>query len=344
MSGPKSLPLGLRHVLIYACLGQSFPLPKDTSPHVALMQAANTARQRKAKGAIDAVIFVLSGTDDTRRQAAAIQDYGFPECIVVSSSRELGDCESDSDVEEWAEDTARLITQVLARQHPGAIAFFEGEYDATEFWWSGVEHEVASFDWPFSDDGFASQLPDAHSARAATWLGVIEHAMELAGIQETSREGVAQQRAAVIAATLSEWLHGYGAASGNSSNHFENDSPIRALAISDVFLGYEAARISGIDLDRFCDEEDADMDELRGAALASITRQLRMELRSALSRFFGGDGALFWALHSAIWPRFDQPMLEAFSALLNLHSTHDIGELEAPWSFVVDGWCDEATA
>jgi len=344
VNGSSSLPHGLRHVLVYARLGGVFPPPPNSQEEIALLRAANRALYRKAMGLTDAFLFVFVGSGDASKEAAAIEAYGFPAATVASIEGQAGDVNAEQDLVELQQDAARLIAGWLAKEHAGAIAFPPHEYDATKFWWTGVEQADPVFDWPFSAPDVAPILPDTHSAKAETWLAVLGHAMELDAIQATSRAGLGQQRAALLAATLCEWLHGFEAASGNGWNHFEPYAAIQGLGISEFALGFEASRISGSGLEEFSDEHDEDVDGLTAAALSLITGALRSELRNVLSDFFGGDAALFWAIYSAIWPRFDQPMVEALNSLVNLEGREEFADLEAPWSFVVDGWHESADA
>lgn len=77
---------------------------------------------------------------------------------------------------------------------------------------------------------------------------------------------------------------------------------------SDFYLGFELARLSRNDMETAYDENDTDVDNLQTAALKAVTAEKRGKMRAALSDFFGGDGGLYWALHSTIWPDFPSPL------------------------------------
>lgn len=329
---------GLRNVLIYVNLGGVFPPPANSAGDVALLRAANLAMRRKAQGVTDICLFLIAGATPTAVGDEGVNTYGFPVAEIVHVGDEKQE-ELTPDYDALQEEVGQVVASWLTNHHPGAIAYPRSGYDATNFWWVGVEHEDNVFEWPFSGSDFASELPDTHKEKAETWLTILAHALDLETTQASTAIELGQQRAAVAAATLCEWLHGFEAASGNGYNHFDPDSAINSLGLADLFLGFEASCLSGEDLDEFCDEHDVDIDGLGAAALSVITGELRGELRSALSSFFGSDSSLFWALHSAIWPQFCQPMGESINALLN---QGDIAELEAPWSFVTDGWCEAA--
>lgn len=343
MSNHTLLLHGLRHVLVYASLDGAFP-PQENSPDdVALLRAANLAMSRKSHGVTDTLLFVIVGSS-WADAANAVSAYGFSEVKIVSIACELEQEVIHSDYDDLQKEVGKQVANWLAKQHPGAIAFFEGGYDVTKFWWTGIEHDDNVFNWPFAAANLASELPDTHIKKAETWLTLLGHATDLHATQASMCDALGQQRAAVLAATLCEWLHGFEAVSGNSYNHFDQRSTIQSFGISDYFLGFEASRISRDELDAFCDEHAEDVDSLGAASLALITRNFRYELRNALSSFFGGDAPLFWALYSAIWPRFDQPMLESLNELLGSWHPEDLAELEAPWLFVTEGWSETADA
>lgn len=336
-----SLPHGLRHVLVHVTLGTEFPPAANSASDIALLRSANHAMQRKVHGVEDAFLFVVVGRLTWEGVTEAISAYGFPNATVVcietddverrlEMGEEIIPAEVGNEVEKW-----------MNREHIGAIARFSQDYPDTEFWWSGVEHADDVFDWPFDYGDYAKSLPTNHHSRAATWLTVLGHAVELHEVQATNPDNLGRDRAAAWAATLCEWLHGFEAACGNGYNHFEEEREA-AILPSDFFLGFELARLSGDDLESLCDQYGEDVDGLRDAALKAITSELRDDLRNGLSSIFGGDSGLYWALHSAIWPEFTKPMVEAINQLLAVDNIDEITELDAPWRFVVNSWCDEA--
>lgn len=349
----EELPHGLRHVLVHVTTGtQKFPPRLNSQEDIALLRAGNRALQRKAKGIEDVFVFVFSRATliDDDANAKAMATYGFPNalCLITDSLHPdiASDKESDDVCEQWIleaelEDIGIAIERWLRENHPGAVAFSGEEYQATDFWWSGVEHCDEVFDWPFSTEAYAESLPDTHQQRAATWLSLVGHAVDLHEIQATGPDALGRDQAAAWAATLCEWLHGFEAASGNGYNLFSYKYSWELMP-SEFFLGFELARITGDDLDSLCDANDADVDDLRMVAMQAITGARRDELRTALSDFFGGDSALFWTLHSAIWPAFGKSMCDAAAEKLGSDTYEDLAELDAPWRYVSDGWCDEA--
>lgn len=340
-----SLPHGLRHVLVHVTLGTEFPPAANSASDIALLRSANHAMQRKTQGVEDAFLFVVVGRHTLRKVTESVATYGFPNATVA--------CIEADDVERRLEmgeeviqgEVGAAVEMWMNTDHIGAVAHFSQDYPDTEFWWCGVEHGDDVFAWPFDYGDFAKALPTSHHSKAATWLTILGHAVELHAIQAPLPDALGSDMAAAWAATLCEWLHGFEAASGNGYNHFESELST-VLMPSEFFLGFELARLSGDDLESACDAADADVDGLPIVAMKAITADKRSELRDALSDFFGGDSALFWALHSVIWPSYaddyPRPMREALSRDLGSADYEDLANLDVPWRYVSEGWCDEA--
>ncbi|EXI77147.1 MAG: hypothetical protein AW10_03988 [Candidatus Accumulibacter appositus] len=340
-----NLPHGLRHVLVHVTLGSAFPPAANSASDVALLRAANRAMQRKTQGVEDAFLFVVVGQHTREAVSATFSAYGFPKATVV--------CIETADVEHRLEmgeeivpgEIGNAVAMWLNREHIGAVAAFPKDYADTEFWWSGVEHDDNVFDWSFDDGDFAKALPTSHKRKAATWLTILGHAVDLLAMHATEPDALVHDIAAAWAATLCEWLHGFEAANGNSYNHFDYEAN-SILYPSAFFLGFELARLSGNDLEAICGEAESDVDDLSRVALKAITQEKRAELREALSDFFGGDSALYWALHSAIWPSYSdaypRPMQEALERELGSSDFDSLARLDAPWRYVTEGWCDDA--
>lgn len=339
---PSSLLHGLRHVLAHVTIGNDFPPSPDSTREIALLRAANRAMLRREDGKTDAFLFVMVGSYDADKVREVISAYGFPNISVITLDSDVSEAHLSIHYDEVCAEVGDSILSWLNKEHPGALARFSQEYQNEDFWWAGIEHDKDVFDWPFSAGDFASELPTTHRARAATWLAVLTNAAELDAIRTASFEMLGSVRVASWAATLCEWLHGFEAASGNGYNHFDADSVGKSLGLSDFYLGFELARLQDDDLDTLCDEHDVNLDELRPQAVGAISANLRGDLRSDLSDFFGGDSGLFFALYSSIWPQLAKPMVESSQELLQSDDHNDLAELDAPWRFVSEGWCDEA--
>jgi hypothetical protein len=336
------LPPGLRHVLVYVNVTEIFPLESNSPNDIALLRSANLAMRRKAQYITDSFLFLIANERQAGAARKAIEGYGFPAFEIMLLGRELEQSALLWGYDTLQEEAGQRMESWMSNKHPGAIAFNAGAYDDSQFWWTGIEHDDDIFHWPFEVSDMASELPRTHKERAETWLTILGHASDIHAAQASLRTEVGEQKAAVLAATLCEWLHGFEAAAGHDYNQFDRDSASRSLGFSCFFLGFEASRLSGNELDEFCDEHGEDIIGLGAAVLALITREARDELRSDLSRFFGGDALLFWSLHSAIWPQFDQPMMYLFDKLIGLNDHEDFAKIEAPWTHVTLGWAETA--
>ena len=340
-----TLPHGLRHVLVHVTLGTEFPLAANSAGDIALLRSANHAMQRKAQGVDDAFLFVVVGRHTLEKVTESVATYGFPNANVA--------CIEADDVERRLEmgeeiipgEVGNAVEMWINSEHIGAVAYFSQDYPDTEFWWSGVEHDDDVFHWPFGDGDFAKALPSSHHSKAATWLTILGHAVGLHGIQSGGPDALAGDISAAWAATLCEWLHGFEAASGNGGNNFESEFSA-ALMPSEFYLGFELARLWGEGLEFICDDAETDVDSLPTVALKAITADKRSELRDALSEFFGGDSALYWALYSAIWSSYaddySKPMREALELEIGSADFNDMANHDAPWRYVTEGWCDDA--
>lgn len=360
------LPRGLRYVVVYVDLVGQFPPPKNSEADIALLRAANLSLRREGKGSTDSFLFVSIGNSLPRRITESYVEYGFPksstyfagpssltglcqlperDCkqVALFDGDEFGLGGESCDYFEEAQQVAETaVKQWLESEHPGAIAFPGAEYDSSGFWWVGIERSEDVGDWTIGPENLAPLLPEAHVGRAATWLSILWPVIEEYGVTNRSPYSLGQEYSVAWVAGLSAWLHGFEAASGNDCNGFDADAAVDGLALSPFFLGFEAARLSGEDLESFSDSWGAELEELPSRALGLIIEDFRSELRSCLSTFFGGDVALFFALHSAIWPRYGMPMGEALDAFTGADDYESLAELDAPWSFVTNGWCDEA--
>lgn len=358
----RELPRGLRYVVVYVDLDGRFPPRKNSQKDILLLRAANLWLRRKEKGASDAFLFVSVGSSTDGGDV----DYGFPDSsvctVLLEPKRGRSDVQKSIDglgslfagdeleiepecgeyLEAAQEAAGTAVREWLTKEHPGAIAYPAAEYDVGGFWWVGVERSEDVGDWTIRPENFAPLLPEAHIERAATWLSILWPVIEEHGVTRVYPESLAQEYSAAWVAALAEWLQGFEGASGNFYNDFDADAAVRALGLSSFFLGFEAARLSGEDLETFCGRWNEELEELPSRALGLIVEDSRSELRDCLSSFFGDDVALFFALHSAIWPRYGVPMGEAIDALTGADDYESLAEIDAPWSFVTNGWCDEA--
>jgi hypothetical protein len=280
-------------------------------------------------------LFIFCGEISEEEATAAIEHYAFPDPKVICIS--MKDEDGDEIYEnEKNEQIGEEISRWIETHHPGSITSLQTDgYDIDGLWWSGVE--ATDCNWNFVEE-YAETLPDSHRNKAGTWLAILEDTFGL-----DDPDWLDENNLSLYAATLCEWLHGFEAASGNGFNDFEADFVASALKMDDLYLGYLLCQIeNATSLRDIFDECDTDLSELRSYALHRATEEERSTVRRALVEFFGSDTALFWALQSAIWPRFNEPSQEACYDLVNPHTWEGVAEVIGSWNFVTDGWTDTA--
>lgn len=326
----------IRRINVFVLFSPTLPVQKDSKLDVALLRASHQALLRKQGGIADAFLFVICGNMSAEQAIDGIKRYGFPDSqvILISSHDEDG---NEIEHDELLEDVGNEISLWVKADHPSAISDLSaGDNDNLTLWWSGIEATEEQGCWPFEVEEFSALLPDSHKKRAATWLAILWEAMKL----EKPSDWLAENRLSVTAAALCKWLHGFDAAAGNSSYNFDGLSAVDTLNINGFYLGYIFAKTYHHEyLEGFC---DGDSRFLMGEALNRILDDKRTGLRDSLSKFFGSDAALFWALHSSIWPDFREPADDACNKLLNSEHFDDIAEQSEKWAFVTDGWSDSA--
>lgn len=327
----------IRRVIVTVISNLQSLTQKNALLDVSLLRAAHRALLRLQSGITDAFLFIFCGGELAEEEAtAAVAPYAFPaaQVICISTKDEDGD-------EIYEDDLSELIGEEISRwiktHHPSAItSLYTGGYDIHGMWWSGVE--ATDSDWDFLEE-YAETLPDSHREKARTWLAILKDALEL----DDPIDWLDENDFSLYAATLCEWLHGFEVASGNGFNQFEADSVGCALKIDDFYLGHLLCQIEGTtSLRDIFDECDTDFSSLRSYALNRATEEKRSTVRRALVEFFGSDTALFWALHTTIWPKFTEPSATACHDLVNPNALEDIAEVMESWEFVTNGWTDAA--
>lgn len=370
------LPAELRHVVVFTSLCGQLPPALGSAAERALLEAAHLALRRKLEGTSDAFLFVLwGGSAQVDAEVEAIRAYGFPDAdirIVAAELRssqaqllvEQGDATpktapdipgimgakllvegDDATPEDRQEEVMEIVRQWLAKEHPAALPYPNGQYPLDSVWWMGVErvddqHRPAAVEWSFGVEAFAELLPSSQRRRAQTWLAFVESV----GKENWSSEPesyLTQQRGSVLAAMLSAWLHDFEAASGNDFDGFDEGDAIKALAIDPFMLGYDLASVESRTLEELCHEYDCDLDGLSAVALRLTIEERTYGLHRALTDLFGGTAMLFCSLYWSIWPKPEMPMSEAFAHLFNDCSHDRLAELSGPWRFAESGCSDE---
>jgi len=336
-SGKEQTRLGaitnpLRYLICQVIFDGDFPPTPNSDRAKALIRSAETARLRQKTGVVDSFLFIVIGCCDLKSTEISIRSYGFQDVQV----RVIGSDKFDNEVPE--NDAAHVIEMWLMREHRGAIPCAPSEYDNTEFWWSGVEwcgdrHSLSNM---------TNEFPEPFRDQDKTWQGIIHNQLNLCDQVIIGIDELFVTTMSVYEASLCEWLHGFNAACDNGYNHFDAASVINTLGLPEAWLCSEFARRSGRSIKSLCEEHDVDEQGLSEIALGQLTADVRYELRGALSKFFGGDTALLWALYSTIWPKFDHPMMSTMNDLVMKQDQESVAEIIEAWDFVQHGWSDAA--
>lgn len=341
-SNSSKFQTGFRYITIFADINNCLPPKKNSATDIALLRASNLALKRSVDGCKDAFLFISPIVDNQDKIANLIKEYGFIEAEVICL--DCGCDQFDSTLEsDIGEDIEVQIERWLSQKHPEAIAFCESPYAFEQFWWTGIEYDPNQdkHEWPFDVDQFKTHLPNTHRHKPKLWLAILAYALEIDS-ESLESNVVEQDKATALAATLCEWLHGFESAAGNSYNGFDHEYFASSVGPSDFFLGFQSAKLTTCEIDGLSDNYDcSEIDEIRSAGFKLITENLRHQVSIGLSNFFSGDTQLFWALYSAIWPKFDMNMDEAIEELISMKYI-DYDEIAYAWEFVTTGWCDKA--
>lgn len=326
----------LRRILITTLFEPEIPIPKNSTLDIALLRAAHQALLRQQQGVTESLLFVISGNLPLEEATGAIAAYGFPDAQILTAATST-DEGNTADYFSHREHISYLVSQWLKTNHPGAVAFlYTDEDDCLDIWWSGVE--AINAEWSFVDE-YAATLPGTHRKTAGTWLEILAVMLDL---EVPCWSGVNQL--SLYAATLCEWLHGFEAASGNTCNGFEADAVCEALKIDVFYLGFLLGQSNASEtFDKMLyDAETDDLEGTRNYAIRQVIANERATLRTMLSKYFGSDCALLWALHSAIWPRFNESAADLCNTLVSPDAWEDMAEINGAWEFVTNGWTDSA--
>ena len=117
-----------------------------------------------------------------------------------------------------------------------------------------------------------------------------------------------------------------------------------ALPLDEFYLGFLLGKSApDEELQEIMENNElGDNSEVRGYIIKQATSDERSTLRDMLSSYFGSDVALFWALHHAIWPKYNEPSADLCNELVNPSSFEDVSEVSDAWEFVTTGWTDSA--
>lgn len=329
----------IRHILVSVLIQPVFPTIKESKLDNNLTRSAHQALLRKQNGVTDALIFVICSQVGEAEVKKAIMQYGFPDVHVIY----IEVCDEDLTIH--YDDLEYLIEAELSawldKNHPAAITRLSNpEYDSLDIWWSGIETTDRQAQWNFSDK-YAATLPDTHRKKAGTWLDILSEVINLDESCWSSKN-----QFSLYAATLCEWLHGFEAASGNSYNHFDARDVCEALEMDDFYLGFLLGQSTPTEtIYEVMENADTyDISDIKSYALEQATNKERSDIRNLLSQYFSSDAVLLWALHTAIWPKYNRPAVDLLNEFINPvgWGPEEVAEVMNEWEFVTNGWTDSA--
>ncbi len=327
----------LRHVLVSVLIEPEFPIKKESKLDISLLRLLHQAVLRQQSGVTDALLFVVCCNSNEEEVTKSIKPYGFPDAQIKHIEV------NDEDLSIHYDDLQNLINTILSswleKNHPAAITNLSiAAYENLDLWWSGIEATNTEMEWDFWEK-YAATLPYAHRKKARTWLAILS---EMLDIGEPC--WLTENQFLLYAATLCEWLHGFKAASGDGYSDFDATEVYNALPLDDLYLGFLLGQSSPNEEFQAImeDNELGDDSDIRGYIIKLATSNKRSELRDMLSSYFGSDAALFWALHHAIWPKYNEPTADLCNELVNTSSFEDVSEVADAWEFITAGWTDSA--
>jgi len=327
----------LRNVLVSVLIEPEFPIIKGSKLDISLLRLAHQALLRQQSGVTDALLFVVCCNSNEEEVTKSIKPYGFPDAQIINI--EVNDEYLSIDYDDLQNLINTELSTWLEKNHPTAITNLSiAAYESLDLWWSGVEATNTEKEWDFWEK-YAATLPYAHRKKAGTWLAILS---EIFDIEEPC--WLTENQFSLYAATLCEWLHGFEAVSENSYNHFDAEDVYNALPLDNFYLGFllgQSAPDEGLQ-EIMENNELGDDSEVRGYIVKQATSNERSKLRDMLSGYFGSDAALFWALHHAIWPKYNKPSADLCTELVSPSSYEDVSEVFDAWEFVTTGWTDSA--
>ena len=322
--------------LVFVILIQAFKNQNPIPGELELQTIATGWLRRKRAGFQDSLLLIGEEFPSEDAFKAFLKPYGLADAdlaVIQDSYDEVRGERMEAVVEPW-----------LSGKHPAAVSFIEWSkycdpdtYPPEGWWWVGVEayeEELSSI-----YDRMAEFVPYAYKKQVSTWLAfILEEKVKWLFSSDAENFEVC-----MLAISLSRWLKGFDAVTGNNSYQFDYHEAAQRFPINHLRLGFEAGQTSS---DELVDEllEAGTSDEEIPAILLRHCLSARNhdgEIPSSLKRAFGSETALLWGAYSSIWPNLQQPMTRAMNDLMSPGHVLDIGGLMEIHQFVCDGWGDE---
>lgn len=318
------------NLIAVAVLRHPVPDPsQQTAGAHRLLTLANAWLQRRAAGFLDDLVLVGVGFTDMDEIRASVTPFGLGAATIL---RLLATDDGD-----FGEDVGAELHQLLPERHPCAISVSRWPVPARSagypegLWWMGIEcSDPDSGRWA---DSLSALLDEPFRSQAPTWEALLSSLMDL------DLEGdSARLQAGLSIASFARWLHGFNAAAENTFFDFDYRHAADACDLDDFLLGFEAAIHHGENLVHEADGHDTE--QLRRYAVRALLGSNRYLDTAAIRSCFGGSAALFFSLHTSIWPNRSQPACDVCSELCS-PTGDDIPDRLQAWSFVDrDDWSE----
>lgn len=297
-----------------------------------LLLKANAWLSRRLAGHADELLICGRGFADVAQLAAELVPYGLSGAnlmVTDEAPEEQDDAAVGDKVRGWCREHHRAAIPVVSWK----AMIPEAPYPTTGWWWVGIES--ASSEAAALADTLRELSPDSFAHQAQTWVDVV-----LADRGATMDDrGADEYEEAMSVVALARWLTGFSAAAGDTFYCFSCSDAVEAAGIDLLRLGFEAGLSHHDQLQDAFHGLDSPEEGLPAAALQVCLEGRTDALRDMLDKRFAGAPALFWSLHSCIWPNFEKPAVEDMDDLVNPRRL-DMGDLEVAWLFVTDGWAE----
>jgi hypothetical protein len=317
-------------VRIIHCHSENYS-PRDAGD---LLRIAIAWGERKEGGYPDALLIIGAGFESKETLQAFLTPYGLKDAELATFSENYPEIlagEVENILNDWVYDKHRAAIPILQSMPK----LRDSAYPTDGWWWMGIESAQEELSPIYS--GMKKLLPTDFELSASTWLELLLDAKSI-WLFESDRQ---DHETGLLALTLTRWLCGFDAITGNNSYNFSDSIALEFVPIHPVRLVYEAATKSGAMIEYEFQDEDTENSTLLEASLHACLVERTGALAATLRQIFGGDTALLWSLYASIWPNYQKPASRAASDLVSLGYL-SAGELEPLWRFVTEGWVDMA--
>lgn len=293
-----------------------------------------TWRQRKEAGHPDALLIIGAGFESTQQLQVFLTPCGLNEAELATFLQNypegLGE-QVEKILNDWIYDNHGSAIPILERMPK----FCESSYPPAGWWWMGIESKQEELSSIYS--GMENLLPFDFKRSASTWLELLLDANNL-WLFESDRQ---DHEVCLLALTLTRWLCGFDAITGNNSYRFSASSALDAVPINSARLVYEAATKCEAMIAYEFSDENTENRYLPSACLHACLVERTPALAASFRHLFGGDTALLWSLYASIWPNYQRPASRAVEDFVSLDYL-PVGDFAPLWQFVTEGWVDLA--